>query len=280
MAIQICSAITVSRQLAIIGLAAFSAAGTGSALATVPTASGTAFDLNVQVSIVGASILNITPVDQVQFTNLATAYVDEKTTPSFDSGAGLLARLQTGVLDTQTQWIPGANFLADGAQATVNNLDLDAVNALSGGSSLLSLQAGVIQATAIVTGTCPAAPVPAAVNAVHLVDDYIFRDGFEPGNLQATGTATLQGSGGGIVLSILGNSILGIPVNPAPNTSIDLSGLLGSGNTLVLNEQTITGDGTTGLGVATNALHLTLNVVGLITASVIISHADASIACN
>jgi len=81
------------------------------------------------------------------------------------------------------------------------------------------------------------------------------------------------------VLSVLGNSILNIPTNPAPNTSINLSGITGT-NTLVLNEQTITGDGITGLGVATNALHLSLNVIGVITANVIISHAETSIACN
>lgn len=269
-------ACTTTRMVAI-GFIALLECGSRAALAAAPTASGMAYDLNVNVSVAGNSILAITPVDQVQFANQAVAYADQQTTPSFDSGVNLVARLTTGVLDTQTQWIPASGFLAVGSQATANNVDLNAVDAAS--SSLLSLQASLIQATAIVTGTCPASSAMVTTNDVHLVDDFIFRDGFEPGNLLATSTAALNQSGGGIVLSLLGNSILNVPVNPAPNTSIDLSGITGT-NTLVLNEQTTSGDGITAAGVSSNALHLHMNVLGVIIADVIISHAEASIACN
>lgn len=269
-------ACTTTRMVAI-GFIALLECGSRAALAAAPTASGMAYDLNVNVSVAGNSILAITPVDQVQFANQAAAYADQQTTPSFDSGVNLVARLTTGVLDTQTQWIPASGFLAVGSQATANNVDLNAVDAAS--SSLLSLQASLIQATAIVTGTCPASSAMVTTNDGHLVDDFIFRDGFEPGNLLATSTAALNQSGGGIVLSLLGNSILNVPVNPAPNTSIDLSGITGT-NTLVLNEQTTSGDGITAAGVSSNALHLHMNVLGVIIADVIISHAEASIACN
>jgi len=49
---------------------------------------------------------------------------------------------------------------------------------------------------------------------------------------------------------------------------------------LVLDEQSITGDGITGLGVSNNGVHVTLNALGLITGDVILAHADAAIACN
>lgn len=260
----------------LLGMAVIAGAG---AHAAAPTASSSAYDLQVNVSVLGGTVLNVMPVDQVQFTNQATSYVDEQTTPSFDSGnpLGTVARLQTGMLDAQTQWLPGASFLAVGAQATADDVNLSAVSLAD--ASLLSLQASVIQGTAIVSGSCPPSSGARLASAVHLVDDYIFRNGFEAENLQATSSATLDGSGGGIVLSLLNSTIANIPANPAPNTSIDLSGISGT-NSLILNEQTISGDGITARGVISNALHLSLNVAGVITADVIISHAQAAVDCN
>ena len=67
------------------------------------------------------------------------------------------------------------------------------------------------------------------------------------------------------------------PLNlPPANTVVDI----GSLGTLVLNEQTITGDGIAGLSLASNALDLQLDIAGIITASVIIAHSEVSVSCN
>lgn len=249
------------------------------ALGATPTASGQAYDFNIQISVASVSVLNIGPVDQVQFSDLASAYENAQNVLSFDSGGGLgvLARLQTGALDAETQWLPGPGFLAVGSRASANNVDLGVVNAIGG--SLLSLKAPLIRSTAIITGTCPTAPVVRPANVVHIVDDYIFRNGFEIPNLQASSTAIVQGSqpGQSIDLSITGVDVANIPSDPAANTTV-ATGVIGA--TLVVNEQTLTGDGISGLGVASNAFHLSLNIAGIITADVVISHAQASIACN
>lgn len=264
----------------IVGLTSAGLIGLGccaTVLAAAPTASGRSYDFGVQISVASIQILNVGPQDQVQFTNLATAYEDDQNSVSFDSGSGTLARLQTGALDAATQWLPGSGFLAVGSMASASDVNLGVVNALS--TSLLSLQAPLIQSTAIITGTCPTAAAMRTTNAVHIVDDYVFNNGFEVPNLKVSSTAIVQGAepGDSISLSITGNDVANIPSDPAVNTTV-ATGV--AGVTLILNEQTVTGDGVSGIGVASNAFHLSLNIAGIITAEVVISHAEASIVCN
>lgn len=100
------------------------------------------------------------------------------------------------------------------------------------------------------------------------------------GVLQATsraecvnGTPVLSG-GANLVdatVRVLDGLEIALPVNPAPNTTIDVGGLA----TLTLNEQIKTAN-----SITVNALHLTVNVPLVATVDVIISHAHSDIECN
>jgi hypothetical protein len=81
------------------------------------------------------------------------------------------------------------------------------------------------------------------------------------------------------VITILGIPVPALPTNPPPNTSIDLNALGIAGVTLVLNEQTRDGDGVHSLSLGTNAIHLGLNIAGLVTGDVVIAHSEVSMAC-
>jgi hypothetical protein len=81
-------------------------------------------------------------------------------------------------------------------------------------------------------------------------------------------------------IKILGIALPDLPTNPPPNTSIDLAALGIANATLVLNEQTVSGDGVTSGGVTSNALHLNLDAVGgLISADVVLAHSNSLLAC-
>jgi len=130
----------------------------------------------------------------------------------------------------------------------------------------------------IFTGTASQAvhAAPTASGHAYLdttVGDYIYFDSFE----QRTLAPTTDVNTPGLNVAMQGTPLLGLSDKPTPNTSLMLPG--GSG-TLVLNEQSVTGDGISGLTVSNNAVHVTLSVVGLITGDAILAHADAGIACN
>jgi len=103
--------------------------------------------------------------------------------------------------------------------------------------------------------------------------DFVFFDSFESLSLSVLGGGDTQG----LDVTVLGTSLLGLPANPPPNTTLVLPGNTG---VLVLNERTVSGDGVTGRGVSTNAVHLTLDALGLIVGDVVIAHSDAAIACH
>ncbi|HET8899154.1 MAG TPA: choice-of-anchor P family protein [Rhodanobacteraceae bacterium] len=238
-----------------------------------PKASSNAWDMSVSVSVLNATVLTLGQQNQVQFTPQDLPFADSAGVLSFDSGASALARLTTGAINVETEWLPGTNFQAVGAQARIENLALTAVSVL-GGTSLLALSSDVIRATAIVTGSCPAPTQarPSAINAV--VDGYIFRNGFDAENLQAGGDT--ENPGLSVFASGMSEPIVDAPILPEPNTTINVAGIL----SLVLNEQTLGGDGITSRSVTRNAVHLTVNVLNVISADVILSHAEAAIDCN
>lgn len=128
--------------------------------------------------------------------------------------------LSTNVLTTN------ANGTATGAEATstINNLSLG----LAGLESLFSISATTIESYS-------------QANSV--------------GGLDASGTTTIEGLnlGGTLLGSLLIDGSLF--VNPDPNTV--LLNLLGL--TITLNEQTQLGDGISGLGIETNAIHIGFN---------------------
>ncbi|HEX7769141.1 MAG TPA: choice-of-anchor P family protein, partial [Dokdonella sp.] len=135
-------------------------------------------------------------------------------------------------------------------------------------------------------GACP--DTPPEVNG--LLDDFVFFTGFDPGNLGGGDDGGGDGGGFGglpptganlidVQLSVLGTDVPALPLDPDPNTEIDLDVLGITGATLVLNEQTRSGDGVSSLAVGSNALHLTLGVAGLVNADVIVAHSAVSLDC-
>jgi len=91
------------------------------------------------------------------------------------------------------------------------------------------------------------------------------------GALVASGATTIQS---------LGLTINGIGINLAPfvgvsvpaNTSINLAVLGIANSSLILNEQVVAGNGSS---ITVNALHLSVNLVNLITANVVLGHSQA-----
>jgi hypothetical protein len=265
--------VPVLQKWLVLAAVAASALAAGTASAAPATASGQAYDIGVNISIANISVLSLTTQHSVQFADEVNPYEDSSSAVSFDSGSGpvTLARLTTGNINVETQWIPSTSFLAAGSRASIADVDLEAVSALS--DPLLTLKADLIQATAIVTGTCPPPSTTAIAPLVEITDGYVFRNGFDPENLEPSGQVEVPG----IDVAVEGTGLLDVPVDPGANTTIPLPLDAGS---LILNEQSVSGDGITSRGVASNAAHLNLSLLGTITADVILSHAEASIQCH
>jgi hypothetical protein len=85
------------------------------------------------------------------------------------------------------------------------------------------------------------------------------------GLIQAKCTATQSGITGMSWLANVDLAGITLPLDPGPNTKIDLLGLA----TLVLNEQIMNPDGS----LTVNAFHLTVNVLGVASGEIIISSA-------
>ena len=239
-----------------------------------PTASSKAWDISAEVRILGAKLLDLHAPNQVAFAPLDAPFADQKSAIGLDVGDGTLAHLKTGEINVATEWIPGPSFLAVGSKASVAEASLEAVSILNT-PPLLSLKADLVSATAIVSGTCPAdTPPPVMPRPAGLADGYVFANGFDLENLDENSDVETPGLdiGGSIVTTPLIN----LPMNPPPNTTIGIPGVL----VLILNERTVTGDGITQRGVSSNALHLSVNVIGTITADVILAHAEAAIDCG
>ena len=245
--------------------------------ASAETGSGSASDVSVHVSVLGLATLDVDPQAAVSFDNASDPVSMQDGVPSIDLGNALI-HLSAGVTGSDAQFAPGSTWSATEAGTSIANFDLSAVDAL--GSGLLSIGADLIQSRSAVMGYCLANRVG---NRSAALDDITFFNSFDEGNLY-TGFPG-DDDGGNVVLVNPGISILGIPVSglpslPPPNTSIDLAaqGILGA--TLILNEQSITGDGTDWSRMTSNAIHLTLDVAGLITADVAVGHSDAKLDCT
>jgi hypothetical protein len=243
--------------------------------AQAETGTANAGDVQVHINLLGIATLDVDPQVPVGFNNEVDATFQQDSLPSLDTG-GTLLHLSTGALNSDAQYAPGVAISVVGADVDIANLDLSAVSVL--GSSLLSLSADAIHTSSLVSGYC----LPAGRRSRRAVDEIMFFNGFDVGNLMPGGDGSpgddviLQGMG----LSVMGTPVPNIPSNPAPNTSIDLSALGIAGATLILNEQTIGGDGVDMSSVSTNAVHLNLNVAGLITADVVIGHSDSELDCT
>lgn len=95
------------------------------------------------------------------------------------------------------------------------------------------------------------------------------------GGLDASGSTTIEGltvSGTALGSLFIDGSLF---VNPDPNTILlNIAGLK-----IILNEQILSGDGTTGIGIATNAIHASFTNfpvgVGLTNGDIVIGHTQA-----
>lgn len=258
------------------------ALGTAQCASATPIASGKSFDVSVNVSVLGQTLVAVTPNKQVEFADLTLAFDDSKLTPSLTLGDAASVYLSTDELTAETQWLPGDVFLAVGSRAMAANVDLSVANplaALGVDASLLDVAAAQIQATATVSGSCPAVTVAKKADTSGLgdiVDDLLFHNAFELQNLIATNTAQMPG----LQIDVAGTPLLNLPADPQVNTSVNIGGI----GSLTLNKQTVIGDGITSLASVVDGLllevHLALLGSSVIDATVDISHSEASITCN
>lgn len=234
------------------------------AVATSPAAAATTIDssayglfvdLNV-AAIVGAGI---GPVAATAGT-AAPAYNNSTTIASVDQSVGLESSLgltfaqglSTGLLvSTATSAFPTSP--TGDASATVNNLDLSlaATPIIGGPLTLLSFGSSEIVSTSSVEGF----GLPSASGFTSIA-------GLTVSGL-ALGGLTIDGS---------------LFANPAANFEL----FDGLGLRIVLNEQLPGGDGVTGAGIATNAIHVVFSnfLLGanLLNGNIIVSHSQAQIA--
>jgi len=264
-------------------LAAALLIGPAAAYAANPVGNAAAHDFSIHIDLIGLTSLDVNAQTSANLTNVVGSASDSDQLPSFAISDPLsLISLSSGELIAETEYV-GGPMSAIAARSTVNNLDLSVGTALV---DVLGLGAGVVRSTTSMSGYCPsAAPAPKS-----LLGDFVFGTGFDFGNLNGGGGG--GGGGGGVgglppggvdlidpVVSILGIPVPDLPLNPPPNTTIDLGQLGIVGATLILNEQTTSGDGVHLLATTANAIHLTMNVAGLVTADAVIAHSEASLAC-
>jgi hypothetical protein len=241
------------------------------------TGSAAAEDVSVHIDLLGIAQLDVDAQAPVQIDNASAATHEENSAAGVDTGNSFL-HLTTGALATEAEYAPGVAISAAGARASVVDFDLSAVSLV--GDSLLSITADLIQSRSAVMGYC----LPSRGQNRDMFDDIGFFNGFDEGNLNAGGPGghpspedvVLDGA----EITILGIPVPDLPLNPPPNTNVDLGGLGIVGATLILNEQTLEGDGVNNATLTSNAVHVTLNVAGLITADVVIAHSSAKLDCT
>jgi len=243
-----------------------------SSAGAAPLASGGAYDLSVHVAIAGVSQFDVTPFAAITFSNQTAAGSDSQQSVDVNAG-GTLALLHAGDVSVVGEWIPDTPFVLVGTRARVDNLDLQLGG--TGTGALLALTSDLLQSTTVIGGTCPAgaASKTSASTAASPLNDYVFFDTFEARGLAVEGGSDTQG----VSVTTQTGSLLGLPAQPAPNTALTLPAGLG---VLVLNERTTSGDGISGLHASTNAAHLTLSALGVLTGEIVIAHSEAAIDCH
>jgi len=152
------------------------------------------------------------------------------------------------------------------ATSTVNNLAFGLnVIPVAVPASALALAATSVQSSADIGGTCGGALTPVG------------------------STTIVNGTLNGLIRTVLGLSGT-ITANPAPNTVLldvtAVAGVLTSGRIRVLlNEQIVSGDGTTNLSLIVNAIHITVSgavlqgVTGTVDLDVVIAQSRAALNC-
>ena len=164
--------------------------------------------------------------------------------------------LSTGVLNVATS---GDSGPAADASASVDSVSLELL-----GHALLPLVLGIdaqaITSSAVAGGSCES-------------------------GLTASGSSSLVNATLASTLGELAGLVGDLDANPAPNTVLLDLDLLGGHLRIVLNEQIVSGDGVTSLGITVNALHVTVEdipVAALITdinGDIVIAQSRAAVTC-
>jgi hypothetical protein len=251
------------------------ALATAGAPAFAQVAGGNAYELQVNISVAGLINLDVDPIKQVTTAPQADAYALQGQLLDWSVG-NAVASVSAGVLQSALQWEPGAGQFVAGADASTANVSVSAVSLL--GAALLEVTANQIHSMVLISGQCPVNPKSGGAQTNDLGDvvaDMLYGNGFDAPSLKTVNTIEVPG----LTIKILGIAVPNLPLNPPPNTGIDLHALGIVGATLMLNEQKITGDGVNSLAGSTNAVHLNLNIAGLITADVTLGHAETSVLC-
>jgi hypothetical protein len=263
------------RSLACLVAGALGVAG-HSAFAQV--AGANAYDIQVHISVAGLLNLDIAPIKQSQMTPQIDSFALQDQLQDWSNG-NAVANVSAGTLQSAVQWDPSASQFIVGAESTAAHVAVSAVSLL--GASLIEISADQVHALTLIQGQCPSQPARAPSHGPRPNDlgdeisNLLYGNGFDTPSLQPINTIELPG----LQISILGIPVPNLPLNPPPNTGVDLHALGIVGATLVLNEQTTGGDGVNALAVSSNALHLNLDVAGLVTADVSLGHADTSVNC-
>src|SRR5882672_4606836 len=219
--------------------------------------------------------------------------------------ATILATLLLGPFPTASGSAPPAYNVSNSTASATGNLALVSPSALT----VASVGTGILQVNA-------QSPVPADPTASSTVNNFAFGLNVVPiaipasalaiaatsvqstadiggtcgGALTPLGTTTIvNGTLNGLIRTILGLSGT-IVANPAPNTVLldvtAVAGVLTSGRIrVVLNEQIVTGDGTTNLSLTVNAIHITVSgavlqgVTGTVDLDVVVAQSRAALNC-
>ncbi|WP_338502854.1 choice-of-anchor P family protein [Sphingomonas kaistensis] len=227
------------------------------ALAQTASSSGYALSANetVRVGDVVTATVNIAPVAASSGTappsyNTSNSVASVNQSTTLTSGIlGVTERVQTGLLTSNAT---GTSIGATGT-ATINSLAVGVGSSLISDprlASLLSIGATTIQSQSTASSL---------------------------GGLTASGTTTIEGLviGGSLVSALNINTALF--ANPDPNTILlNLAGL-----SVILNEQILSGDGTSSLGITTNAIRVSFNNfalgTGLLNGDLIVGQSRASV---
>lgn len=263
-----------------LALASVLALACGATPAMAEVGSAGAYDVSVTLTLLGSTV-NVNAQTDVNIDLSVDPLSDLQVVPGFEFGSAALVHLTTDALSSEAEYRPGVSFSASAGQSQVAGLNLSAVGLL--GVNLLQLSADVIRSKSLVAGYClPTANKGAQTDG--LLDDVLYGNGFDAGNLGAGGNgAPGTGPDDSVGLANVHLSILGIdvplPLNPPPNTGVDIpAGIVGA--TLILNEQRVEGDGINQLTKTSNGLRLTLNILNLISGEVIVAHSSAGIDCT
>src|SRR3989442_1453864 len=207
--------------------------------------------------------------------------------PTSLAAAGLLIFVTMGSADAHPDSVSGEAFgaAANAAGATVNKTP-DAVLAPDGGmaaASVISVGVPNVLATdtltAITSGgisESASAQSLATVEQVNILNGLITADAVVPiSSSRGDAITATSDAAGSTLLGLVVNGVRLGDVTPAPNTRIDIPGV----GTVILNEQTQSGDGVGTSALTVNMIHVVLRdpQTGTITGDIIVGSAQSGV---